>query len=44
VERIFGRMTRWRRLLRDYERRSDITHAMVFVAMGANLIRRKAHP
>ncbi|MFT8523536.1 transposase [Gluconobacter oxydans] len=44
VERTFGWMTRWRRLVRDYERRIDVSHAMIFVAMGANLMRRNAHP
>ncbi|RJT15367.1 IS5/IS1182 family transposase, partial [Mesorhizobium waimense] len=34
VERTFGWMTRWRRL----------SHAMILVAMGGNLIRRNAHP
>ncbi|WP_081482862.1 IS5-like element ISGdi2 family transposase [Gluconacetobacter diazotrophicus] len=44
VERTFGWMTRWRRLVRDYERRIDVSQAMIFVAMGANLTRRNAHP
>lgn len=44
VERTFGWMTRWRRLVRDYERRIDASQAMIFVAMGANLTRRNAHP
>lgn len=44
VERTFGWMTRWRRLVRDYERRIDVSQAMILVAMGANLIRRNAHP
>jgi len=44
VERIFGWMTRWRRLVHDYKRRVDVSQAMIFVAMGANLIRRNAHP
>ena len=44
VERTFGWMTRWRRLVRDYETRLDVSEAMLFVAMGANLIRRNAHP
>ena len=37
VERTFGWMTRWRRLVRDYE-------AMILVALGGNLLRRTAHP
>src|SRR6201997_2595708 len=44
VERTFGWMTRWRRLVRDYEKRIDVSHAMILVAMGANLVRRNAHP
>lgn len=44
VERTFGWMTRWRRLVRDYEQRIDVSHAMIFVAMGGNLLRRNAHP
>lgn len=44
VERTFGWMIRWRRLVRDYERRIDVSTAMIHVAMGSLLIRRKAHP
>lgn len=44
VERTFGWMIRWRRLVRDYERRIDVSKAMILVAMGANLMRRNAHP
>lgn len=44
VERTFGWITRWRRLVRNYERRIDVSQAMIFVAMGANLTRRNAHP
>ena len=44
VERTFGWMTRWRRLVRDYEKRIDVSHAMILVAMGGNLLRRNAHP
>lgn len=44
VERTFGWMTRWRRLVRDYEKRIDVSAAMIFVAMGGILIRRNAHP
>jgi transposase len=44
VERTFGWMTRWRRLVRDYERRIDHSTAMIHVAMGSLLIRRNAHP
>ena len=44
VERIFGWMTRWRRLVRDYEQRIDVSEAMIHVAMGGVLLRRISHP
>ena len=44
VERTFAWMTRWRRLVRDYEQRIDVSHAMILVAMGGNLLRRTVHP
>lgn len=44
VERTFGWMTRWRRLVRDYEQRIDVSQAMILVAMGGNLLRRTTHP
>lgn len=44
VERTFGWMMRWRRLVRDYEKRIDVSTAMIHVAMGGILIRRNAHP
>jgi transposase len=40
VERTFG----WRTLVRDYERRIDVSTAMIHVAMGGVLFRRSAHP
>ncbi len=43
VERTFGWMTRWRRLVSDYDQRIDVSHAVILVAMGGNLIRRNAH-
>jgi transposase len=43
VERTFGWMTRWRRLVRDYEARLDVSEAMIHVAMGSLLLRRIAH-
>jgi hypothetical protein len=33
-----------RRLVRDYEQRVDVSHAMIPVAMGGNPTRRNAHP
>jgi transposase len=44
VERTFGWMVRWRRLVRDHEKRCDVSEAMVHVGMGALLLRRIAHP
>ena len=44
VERRFAWMTRWRRLVRDYEVRLDVSGAMIHVAMGALMLRRLAHP
>lgn len=43
VERTFGWMIRWRRLVRDYEQRLDVSEAMIHVAMGSLLLRRIAH-
>lgn len=34
----------WRRLVRDYEGRCDVSEAMIHLSMGALLIRRLAHP
>lgn len=43
VERTFGWMVRWRRLVRDYEARIDVSEAMIHVAMGSLLLRRISH-
>ncbi len=43
VERTFGWMTRWHRLVRDYEERIDCSQAMIHVALGSILLRRIAH-
>jgi putative transposase len=43
VERTLGWMTRWRRLVRSYESRLDVSEAMIHVAMGSLLLRRIAH-
>lgn len=43
VERTFGWMMRWRRLVRDYEQRIDVSEAMIHIALAAILIRRIAH-
>ena len=42
VERTFASMTRWRRLVRDYEERIDCSEAMIHVALGSVLLRRIA--
>ena len=43
VERTFGWMMPWRRLIRDYENRIDVSEAMIHVALGSLLLRRIAH-
>ena len=43
VERTFGWMMRWRRLVRDYEKRIDVSKAMIHVALGSLLLRRISH-
>lgn len=43
VERTFAWMTRWRRLVRDYEQRIDVSKAMIHVALGSLLLRRISH-
>lgn len=35
VERSFGWMVQWRRLVRDYERRIDVSSEKIYVAMGS---------
>jgi hypothetical protein len=32
-------MIRWRRLVRDYERRIDVSNSMIYVAMGNVLVK-----
>ena len=43
VERSFGWLTRYRRLVRDYEARLDVSEAMIYAAMGSLLVRRISH-
>ncbi len=43
VERTFGWMTRWRRLVRDYEKRIDVSKTMIHVATAGLFLRRIAH-
>jgi putative transposase len=38
------RWIRWRRLVRDYEQRLDVSEAMIHLAKGGILLRRIAHP
>ena len=44
VERTFGWMTRWKRLVRDYEQRIDVSEAMIHIALGSLMLRRIVHP
>ena len=43
VERTFGWLTRYRRLVRDYEARIDVSQAMIYAAMSSLVIRRITH-
>lgn len=43
VERTFGWMTRWRRLVRDYETRIDVSGGTIQLAMASLLLRRVCH-
>jgi putative transposase len=43
VERTFGWMVRWRRLVRDDEARLDVSEAFIHVAMSSRLLRRISH-
>ena len=43
VERTFAWLTRWRRLVRDYEARVDVSEAMTHIAMASLLTRRISH-
>lgn len=36
-------MTKWRRLVRDYERRLDVSEAMAHITMSSLLLGRVAH-
>ena len=40
VERTLGWMMHWRRLVRDYERRIDVSESMIYVAMSDLLLKR----
>ncbi|WP_282183568.1 MULTISPECIES: transposase [unclassified Azospirillum] len=43
VETTFGWMIRWRRLVRDYEARIDVSGGMIQLAMASLLLRRVCH-
>jgi putative transposase len=43
VERTFGWMTRWRRLVRDHEARLNVSEAMIHGGLGSLLLRRVSH-
>ena len=40
VERSFGWMMQWRRLVRDYEKRVDVSEQLIYVAMGSLIMQR----
>jgi transposase len=44
VERTFGWMTRWKRLVRDYQERIDVSETMIHVALSSLMLRRIVHP
>lgn len=44
VERTFGWMTRWKRLVRDYAQRIDVSEAIIHIALGSLMLRRIVHP
>ena len=43
VDRTFARHNRWRHLVPDYEKRIDVSEAMIHVAMGSLLLPRISH-
>lgn len=44
VERTFGWLTKYRRLVRDYEARLDVSEARIYAEMSASILRRIVHP
>lgn len=44
VERTFGWLTRYRRLVRDYEARLDVSEAMIYAGISSLILRRIVHP
>jgi putative transposase len=41
---ILRLMTRWKRLVRDYEQRLDVSEAMIHIALGSLMLRWIANP
>ena len=37
-------MTRWKRLVRDYEQRIDVSETIIRAAFGSLMLRRIVHP
>jgi len=44
VERTFGWLTRYRRFVRDYEARLDVSEAMIYAGMSSSILRRIVQP
>ena len=44
MERTLGRLGRWRRLSKDYERLPEVSEAMIALAMIRLMLQRLAHP
>lgn len=40
VERTIGWLLRWRRLVRDYKQRIDVSHKMVYIALASTSLHR----
>ena len=40
LERTFAWLMRWHRLVRDYEKRIDVLHNMIYLALGSTLLHR----
>ena len=40
VERTFGWLIRWRRLVRDYEKRIDVSQNMVYLVLSSTMLHR----
>jgi len=40
VKRTFAWLMRYRRLVRDYEQRLDVSEAMIYIALGSSLLQR----